>query len=222
MPVTAQARPASPGYATTLLCPHPDDEVINLSAYMMMMADRGDSIALVQATDGSATAVGKTLGLSPQQIAQIRYREQSHAWDWLTDGRGKGKIIHLGLPDGGGLDLVDAIYHGTWSVLDQMPGKKEVYVASLPPEHPLARRENDHPDHVACVRAAQRMATEGVTVRYAVHPKAAPGGYAYNVPVQKRYRIEGAVAAYTVVGNRSTPSSLKHTLESWGRTRVVS
>lgn len=223
---TATATPAAaatPAYATAVLVPHQDDDVIRLSAYMIMMADRGDTPAMIQATDGSATRVGDTLNLSPARIAQLRYREQSHAWDWLTDGRGTGAIHRLGLPDGGGLGLTDTIYQRTSETLWSMPGaQKELYVATLYPEHPLARREDDHPDHIACARAAQRMAGDGVTVRYALHPKAAPGGYSYTVPPEKRWRVEGAVAAYTVIGNRSTPSSLKHVLATHGRTRVVS
>lgn len=190
---------------------------------MIMMADRGDAVSLVQATDGAATRVGHTLGLPPARVAQLRYREQAHAWDWLTDEKGKGQIHRLGLPDGGGEGLTDAIYQRTSDVLWSMPGaKKELYVATLYPEHHLARAEDMHPDHIACARAAQRMAGDGVTVRYAVHPKSTgSGGYAYVVPPEKFFRVEGAVAAYTVIGNRSTPSSLKHLLATHGRTRVV-
>lgn len=215
---------AAPGYATAVLSPHQDDEIIRLSGYMIMMADRGDAVSLVQATDGAATRVGTTLGLPPARIAQLRYREQAHAWDWLTDEKGKGQIYRLGLPDGGGEGLTDAIYQRTSDVLWSMPGaKKELYVATLYPEHSLARTEDMHPDHIACARAAQRMAGDGVVVRYAVHPKATgPGGYSYHVPPEKRFRVEGAIAAYAVIGNRSTPSSLKHLMLTHGRTRVVS
>lgn len=49
----------------------------------------------------------------------------------------------------------------------------------------------------------------------------AAGGYAYNVPPEKHFRVEGAVAAYTAIGNRSTPSSLRTVLETHGRSRIV-
>lgn len=192
---------AAAGRTTIILSPHQDDEVVRLAHYATIATDRGDAMVLVQATDGSATAVRTKLGVDGPTIARWRDREQALAWDWLTDGR--GTITHLGERDGAA--NADRIYTGLRSVVDTCAGAPEVYVATYIPDATGAVSADQHTDHVACVRAAQRLAADGVTVRFALHPTSKRGGTSYRARnTQQAARVEGAVHAYQTVGRRST------------------
>src|SRR5690606_23229238 len=87
---TAQ-QPGPRGYATVILAPHQDDEILRLAGYILYASDRGDDLALVTATDGGATAVRQKLDLTYDQTVEWRNREQAAAWAWLTDGRGQDR-----------------------------------------------------------------------------------------------------------------------------------
>ena len=187
---------------TIILSPHPDDEVIRLAHYIAIAADRGDKMILVQATDGSASAVARTLGITPEELAAFRYTEQNHAWDWLTNGQ--GEIIRLGLKDGA--SRADAIYSGTRAVFGRsIPQGAELYVATWHHDRETTTAADKHADHVNCVLAGRRLAGDGVVVRYAMHPTVNTGGQRYLYRnVQQQVRVEGAVASYQPIGARST------------------
>ena len=225
-PLLAAARPATVpgGYATVVLSPHQDDETLRLSAYIQRMTDRGDSVALVCATDGAATSVGPRLGLTPAEVTRIRDREQAEAWAALTGGRGDAPV-KLGLPDGAA--TAPQVYEATAATLDGMVGRPEVYVATYPPEGPFAYLPapgagDAHPDHVACVEAARMLAADGVTVRFAVHPYRtdASGTAVYDMAAGEHYRLEAAVDAYRTIGQRSVPAQFDTLLAARGRTVV--
>lgn len=198
---------------TIILSPHPDDEVIRLAHYAARVADRGDRLILVQATNGAATHVGRDLGLTPEETTAWRYREQNHAWDWLTYGQ--GEIVRLGLPDAGlrPEPVVEAL---TDLVTEPTT---EIYVSSWHYERPEAIRGDQHPDHMACVDAARVMQERGVIVRYAVHPTSPTVRSAkYRAEGHQLLRVQGAVDSYQVIGRRST-RNLDLVLDS--RTRVT-
>lgn len=210
-PLIATAAPArANGYSTLVLAPHQDDETIRLAAYVAYAADRGDDISLLTATDGCATGVGRSLNLTRSQVTQWRNREQAAAWAWLTDGR--GEIHRAGLTDGRATrrQVRDAVA----ARLDAMPGNPELYVATWHHDKPGHHPGDEHPDHVACVLAARDLARDGVTVRYARHPSIEGRGATYSPNVDQALRIEGAVGAYTVIGQRSVPTSLKAVLDN--------
>lgn len=224
MPVTAQARPASTGYASAVLSPHQDDETLRLSAYLAFMADRGDEVALINATDGSSTVVRGDLGLTRAETTRIRNREQRHAWAHLTDGRGPS-VINLGFRDGSA--DARAIYLAVLAQLQGMGGDPECYVAAYPPdrEHsyrPSARGGDNHPDHIACVEAGRMLAADGVTVRYAIHATQThkPGGTVYETTDRQFLRVEAAVASYRTIGQRSVPDQFREVLATRGRSVV--
>lgn len=197
---------ATGGRLTVILSPHQDDEVIRLAPYITYATDRGDTIHLIQATDGAATSVGRRLGLDPATVTTWRNREQTHSWNWLTGGR--GQITRLGLPDGAA--TWGPIYNATRAALLEGGPGSELYVATWHHDRPDSHREDKHVDHVACVLAARQLQEEGWVVRYAAHPTATPrGSFAYRAEGRQLLRIEGAVDSYGVIGQRSAPESLK-------------
>lgn len=204
LPILATAVPAAaaPGRTTIVLSPHQDDEVVRLSHYTTIAADRGDRMILAQATDGAATYVGSRLGLTGQQTSDWRHREQASAWSWLTDGR--GTIERLGEPDGAASS--DRIYAGVREIVNANSDTQvEVYVATWHHDRATSVSADKHTDHVACVKAARRLGKEGVVVRYAVHPTATQKGYSYYARnLQQELRVQAAVDAYRVIGRRST------------------
>lgn len=187
---------------TIILSPHQDDEVARLSHYSTIAADRGDRMILVQVTDGAATRAGRTLGLTPRQVTSFRNREQRHAWEWLTDGR--GEVVYLNLPDGGAHQ--DDIYSGVSSVIGAgVPAGTEIYVATYHYDRPQTVSADRHTDHVATVDAARRLGADGLVVRYALHPTAVKSGVKYHYRnASQKSRVRGAIGAYTTVGHVST------------------
>lgn len=227
LPVLAHARPAlaTSRYATVILAPHQDDETIRLSAYITHMADRGDDLALITVTDGSATSVRRRLGLTGAQTARWRDREQDTAWAWLTDGRG-GPATRLGFTDGAADHRVVA--DAVADRLASMRGRPELYVATWHHDRPGAYvpgpgAGDAHPDHVACVLAARALAGDGVTVRYARHPERShlTGTQTYGTTDAQFLRVQAAVAAYRTVGQRSVPDQFRAVLAARGRSVIT-
>lgn len=204
--------PDAKKYATVILAPHQDDETIRLSAYIAAMADRGDDTALICATDGSATGVRKSLGLSYDQITRWRNREQETAWSWLTDGRG-GPITRLGFTDG------KAQRAKIRTALEQqfqgMSGAPEIYAATWWWNKAGNHVGDKHTDHIACLQAAQDVAkAHGVVLRAARHPGAPGTGVKYKPTAHQMHRIEGAVGAYQVIGQRSVSQTFRDILKN--------
>lgn len=204
---------------TFLLSPHQDDELIRLGGYMTRVTDRGDEMHLVQVTDGAATQVKNTLGISAATTERWRNIEQRNAWQWTTDGR--GQITYLREPDGAA--NADRIYTQVKAMMDAAGPYSELYVATWHYDRPESVREDQHVDHIASVDAARRIAADGYVVRYAVHPRVgdiAGSSIKYQASGEQLYRIEGAVKSYGVIGYRSTPANLDRARD--GLTRVTS
>lgn len=216
----------APGSATTdprttlVLSPHQDDEANRVSAYVAIAADRGDQVELVQATDGAATGVGRSEGLTAQTLTRWRDREQTAYWDWITDGR--GTITRLGLADGGA-DRA-AIRAGLEDRLAAATGPAELYVATWHHDHPEAHQADLHPDHIACVLAARDVRdASGITVRFgrhADHLDRAGTLYRPQTHVQE-LRIEGALASYAVIARRSVPGTYARMLANGGASLIT-
>lgn len=225
MALSTIASPASAAsYATVILSPHQDDETLRGSGYITFAADRGDSIRLVNVTNGAATGVRGKLGLTRAEIIRWRDREQSAAWDWLTDGRG-GSIIRLGFEDGQAKR--SSIRTAVQNQLSGMTGSPELYVATYPYDRPdayipSAGGGDAHVDHIACVQAARDLESDGVTVRYMRHPdKSNLSGAKYDTTTKQFYRVQGAVAAYRTIGQRSVPEQFDSVLAARGRSVIV-
>lgn len=212
---------AAPKRATLILSPHQDDEVIRLAGYITIASDRGDDLHLINATDGGATSVRKRLNLTRSEVTKWRNREQRHTWEWLTNGRGAGKWTNLNEPDGA--SKWRNIRDGVLNTLSGMDGMSEVYVANWHHDRPDSVNADKHHDHVQCNLAARALADQGIIVRYARHiSQTHRNGTMSYVPSQQQfYRIEGAVAAFRVVGNRSTPESLRAVLNARGKSVIT-
>ena len=185
----APAAEATTGRTTVVYSPHPDDDMLRLSAYINFAADRGDRMILVAVTDGGASGVRTALGFTVPQFEAVRRAEQAAAWSYLT--RGKGEIIRLGLPDGG---VTGAPITAVARSLEG-PGV-EHYVA--------ANAADYHRDHQATVAAAKNAGL--ATVRTA-RPVGATNGSLYTVPSSRLWDVARASAAYREVGWVSVPSS---------------
>ena len=185
----APAAEAATGRTTVVYSPHPDDDVLRLSAYINFAADRGDRMILVAVTDGGASGVRTKLGFTVPQFEAVRRAEQAAAWSYLT--RGKGEIIRLSLPDGGVTGApITAIARSL-----EGPGV-EHYVA--------ANAADYHRDHQATVSAVKNA---GLATARAARPVGATDGSLYTVPSSRLWDVARASAAYREVGWVSVSSS---------------
>lgn len=202
---------AANGRTTIILSPHQDDEFIRLGAYIPRASERGDQLCLIQATDGGATAVGRTLSLDRPTLTRWRNREQLSAWEWLTEGRGEHPV-YAGLPDGQA--TVAGLLPAVEAAIARAKGHVELYVASWHYDRPGQVPADQHNDHKVCVDVGRILAEEGVLVRYAKHYSSrVSGGTRYRPTERHKLLLEGAAAAYQVVGQRSTKgilASLEH------------
>lgn len=187
--VLAPATEATNGRTTVVYSPHPDDDVLRLSAYINFAADRGDRMILIAVTDGGASGVRAKLGFTVPQLEAVRRAEQAAAWSYLT--RGKGEIIRLGLPDGG---VTGAPITAVARSLEG-PGV-EHYVA--------ANAADYHRDHQATVAAVKNA---GLATVRAARPVGATDGSLYTVPSSRLWDVARASAAYREVGWVSVSSS---------------
>ncbi|MFW6598330.1 PIG-L deacetylase family protein [Propionibacteriaceae bacterium Y2011] len=211
--------PVTPG-ASLVLSPHQDDEINRVAALVARESDRGTALRLVNATDGCATAVRTKLALSYEQTRRWRDREQASAWSWLTDDRSP-RPINLGFPDGALVAdaLLPAVERELQALADATGTTPRLYVATWHPDRPDTVVADRHPDHVACHRVACRLRDAlGLEVRFGRHVTAArPTGEVVLPDEHQRLRIEGAIASYTVIGNRSVRTTFEAILAGGGR-----
>ena len=200
--VLAPATEATNGRTTVVYAPHPDDDVLRLSAYINFAADRGDRMILVAVTDGGASGVRTKLGFTVPQFEAVRRAEQAAAWSYLT--RGRGEIIRLGLPDGG---VTGAPITAAARSLEG-PGV-EHYVA--------ANAADYHRDHQATVASVKNA---GLATVRAARPVGATDGSLYTVPANRMWDVARASAAYREAGWVSVPSSFSALAASGYASRV--
>jgi LmbE family N-acetylglucosaminyl deacetylase len=125
---------------TTVIAPHPDDETLGAGGLIATLRARGVEVTLVAVTDGE-NAYPDAAGL-----AGIREREQTEALARL--GVDSGHIRRLRLPDSNVSDHEPQLMDGLMSIV-----------------HPNSQiiapwRHDFHPDHEACGRAAEMVATQ--------------------------------------------------------------
>lgn len=214
---------AGRGYATLIVSPHPDDELIRTGPYSIWASDQGDTVGLITVTDGGATAVKSKLGLTYEETVRWRNREQRAAFDWLTDGR-TGPVMNLGFPDGA--TNVAAIRDAIEAAFGQMTGKPELYVAAWHHDRPDSvpgHSGDEHPDHINVVLAARDIAkAHGIVVRFARHPSATHlSGTRYAISRKQLYRLEGAAAAYKVIGQRSVSALFRPLINGTAISRIT-
>ncbi|GGB96237.1 PIG-L deacetylase family protein [Cellulomonas carbonis] len=183
-----------------VLSPHPDDETLRLAAYVLHCRQRGDRLTLLCASDGGASKAARKLGWSPEFEQEYRRAEQAGAWSALTGGQ--GRIVRLGLPDGGVTPepVRDAIVQ---------LGVSAVVVAAHPTD--------EHRDHLACVEGA---AAARVSVVYALEPTGRVGRL-YLPPPELRAAAELAHRWYSGFGHRSVKTLFRAHQANRYASRVV-
>lgn len=188
----ANALPSDPPppRVTVVWSPHPDDETLRLTSYTLAARDHGDVLILAAVTDGGASGVKDRLGITSQQMMNMRISEQTEAWYALTYGR--GRIIRLGLPDGGVTGL------GMRAAFDRVQKIAESYHAPI--EHYVAASLKDaHPDHRIVADTVYRKAAVAHAVcRFSLDPLQTGSGATYVSEYQ--LSAEGAHQAYDQIG----------------------
>jgi hypothetical protein len=101
----------------------------------------------------------------------------------------------------------------------------EIYVATWHPDREESTVSDRHVDHAALALAVRDLAAAyGVVARYARHYGQRKGysGAAYQARTEQQWnRIEGAVAAYKVIGQRSARPSFQSVLDTRGSVKVT-
>lgn len=172
--------------AIVVVAPHPDDEVLRLTGYVLQARDRGDDLVLVAVTDGEASGA-RPPSWSREHLVSVRTREQDTAWSLLT--RGAGSVVRLGLPDGGLAE--NAVRDALRPVLDAHPGAVVAAASDV---------DDEHPDHRVVARAVRGLA--GAASRTA-RPPGHPGGKRWDCPDTRA--AEAADDSYSPFGHRSVP-----------------
>ncbi len=128
-----------PLVATVVVAPHPDDETLGAGGLIAWLRRRGIEVAVVAVTDGENCYAGEHLGM-------VREQEQERALACL--GVASENIHRLHLPDSDVSNYEPELVHA---------------LQTLVPEgsHMVAPwRQDFHPDHEACGRAAQQVAAD--------------------------------------------------------------
>lgn len=135
--------PASGPGRAVVLAAHPDDEVLAAGGLLHALARSGWRTDVVWASDGEASHPGSTV-LTPADLARRRRLESMAARRVLGL---RGTVTWLGLPDSG-------------LVADEGEVTGALAVIARGADLVLAPwREDGHPDHEACGRAAATVAS---------------------------------------------------------------
>jgi LmbE family N-acetylglucosaminyl deacetylase len=135
-----------PALATTVVVPHPDDEVLMFGGLIQLQRQRGVDVQVVAVTDGGASYPQ----MAPAQLESIRRREQSEALSVL--GVGEGAVHRLGVPDGAVAGLETSVADAIIEL------HTPIIVAPWVHDH--------HCDHEAAGRAALRAAAQTGAATY--------------------------------------------------------
>ncbi|WP_336922708.1 PIG-L deacetylase family protein [Aquipuribacter sp. SD81] len=143
---TAVPPATPPGRAprVLVLVAHPDDEVLGAGGLLHGLARRGWRVDVVWATDGEASHPGSTV-VSGAELARRRREESVQARDVLGLD---GTTTWLALPDSGLLGREADVAAAADRALQD--GGVDLVLAPW--------REDGHPDHEVCGRAAARAA----------------------------------------------------------------
>lgn len=201
---TTMTTPAqAAGRTTLLISPHPDDETLRGAGYVNWATHRGDRMILIAMTDGEGTSMGPREGLTRQQVAYRRIREQEGAWSALTHGT--GEVHRIGLPDGG--VTYDSARGVMRDIVAQYPGA-EVYVAA----HPWDTGTSS--DHIPIWEACRDSGA--AVVRYLKRPDYTGGGTGTHYPVDIRAAQDAVKAYFWTLGPRSSVGVYRNALVNSG------
>lgn len=129
-----------PALPTTVVVPHPDDEVLMFGGLIQLQRSRGVDVRVVAVTDGDASYPQ----IDPERLGSIRRREQGEALSVL--GVGDRAVRRLGVPDG-------AVAEWETAVADAV-AELDTAIVVAPWVH------DHHCDHEATGRAALRAAAQ--------------------------------------------------------------
>ncbi|WP_141014944.1 PIG-L family deacetylase [Nocardioides sambongensis] len=123
-----------------VLAAHPDDETLGAGGIAATLAARGVPVTLVLATAGEASHPASPTH-SPQRLAQRRLRESAAALAVVAPA---AHTVHLDLVDGAVATREEELVHRLVRVVGD--GRSTLLLSPW--------REDGHPDHEACGRAA--------------------------------------------------------------------
>jgi len=127
-----------PALATTVVVPHPDDEVLMFGGLIQLQRRRGVEVRVVAVTDGDASYPQ----IEPERLGSMRRREQREALVVL--GVDERSVHRLGVPDGEVSGQEEAVAEAVADL------RTPIIVAPWVHDH--------HCDHEAVGRAALRAA----------------------------------------------------------------
>ena len=127
-----------PALATTVVVPHPDDEVLMFGGLIQLQRRRGVDVHVVAVTDGDASYPQ----IEPQRLGSVRRREQLEALSVL--GVDERSVHRLGVPDGNVAGQEEAVAEAVANL------RTPIIVAPWVHDH--------HCDHEAIGRAALHAA----------------------------------------------------------------
>lgn len=140
------AVPAGRTPRVVVVVAHPDDEVLGAGGLLHGLARNGWQVDVVWATDGEGSHPGSTV-LAPAELARRRRAESTEARALLGLD---GTTTWLGLPDSGLLAHEPDVTAAADEALRR--GPVDLVVAPW--------REDGHPDHEVCGRAAATAAAD--------------------------------------------------------------
>jgi len=113
--------------------PHQDDELLTFGASIVDDVEKDRNVVVVLMTDGSATNVGKELGLTPKEVTKYRNREFDNSLKQL--GVKEKNVIKMNFKDG---ELTQEEVHQT---IESFSG---VYPHSVHKGHTYHDEHSDH------------------------------------------------------------------------------
>lgn len=141
--VTRRARPAPslpPSLGILVVAPHPDDETLGCGALLARLAEAGNLITVVFATDGEAAQ-----GIPSLPLGTIRRQEALEACGEL--GIKSDRLVFLGLEDGSLVLHQDALELALDSWINR--GAADVVLVTASSDR--------HPDHRAAADVVKRL-----------------------------------------------------------------
>lgn len=183
--------------------PHPDDDVIRLTAVMIRNALRGDRCILLSVTSGGTANNARLKGWSSEFEKEYRAAEQASAFAFLTFS--KGQVIRLRMMDKESTpDVVEDAIKGIMATTAARGDSLQVYVAS---HYNSNNNEYDqHNDHISAAQGA--IAANPSYLRFAEEPVTGFTTPSERINVSATYMPHAESALRVYEGLERTPQNI--------------